>query len=174
MAKGKSHDRFNLIIGSILTGSMLGFGLSAYIWAPFSIAWLFSTLFFSPDIDIMPKKRSGVLAFFIFPYSIIMKHRGISHHPLWGTISRIAYGIIFFTLITFILKRMGYINFTEEDFIKNLISFFYNYDYKLVEYKIISWFFAGLFLADLGHIFLDRLTSALRRIWKKITFQKRY
>lgn len=154
----------NLLSGAILTGVLVGFENSIPVVASFVIGWLFATLIFSPDTDVMPKKRSGVLQFFLYPYSILFKHRGVSHMILVGTIIRIVYGLIVYGILIFILNGMGTIAIGTKDYFFHLYQFLATFDYQLVEYKMFTWLFAGMAGADICHIVLDALSSFVRKI----------
>lgn len=164
MAKGKTHDRFSLLIGSVCTGILLGFERSWHLVLAFSAGWLFATLIFSPDTDIMPKKRAGVLRYVLYPYSLIFKHRGVSHMIFFGTLSRVLYGLLVFIILVYILNGLGHIDFSTGDFVTILKDFIRNFDYSKDQYKLVIWPYIGMFLADLTHIFLDHLTSLRKRI----------
>ncbi|TNF30302.1 MAG: hypothetical protein EP319_05510 [Deltaproteobacteria bacterium] len=164
MASGKFHDKVNLGTGAILTGLLIGLERSFPVVISFVIGWLFATLIFSPDTDVMPKKRSGVLQFFLYPYSILFKHRGLSHMILVGTILRIVYGLIVFSIMLFVLNGMGHISFGASHFFSGVFDFLKAFDYHLIQYKIFVWLFIGMVGADLCHIFFDKITSFLKKI----------
>ena len=57
-------------------------------------AYIFSSLFLSPDLDMGksdPQSRWGVFRIFWKPYAKVFHHRGASHNPLLGPVSRILY-----------------------------------------------------------------------------------
>ncbi len=164
MASGKFHDKVNLGTGAILTGLLIGLERSVPVVVSFVIGWLFATLIFSPDTDVMPKKRSGVLQFFLYPYSILFKHRGVSHMIFVGTLVRVLYGLIVMTIMLFVLNGMGYITFGASHFLSGVLSYFSNFDYHLIQYKIFVWLFVGMAGADLCHIFFDKITSFFKKI----------
>ena len=168
MSSGKNHDRLNLLIGMILVGTLIGFTLNWALAFFFLAGWLFSTLFFSPDIDIVPKKRTGFLQFILYPYSILFKHRGLSHHLVFGTLTRLVYGIILFGILVFIFYKMGYLSISLSHYGKFLYEFIKNFDYSQSIYKYLVWFFSGMFLSDLCHIFVDKFTSMVRRITRRV------
>ena len=164
MARGKGHDRFNLLVGAVLVGLLLGLSNPLILVSCFAMGWLVATLVFSPDSDVMPKKRTGVLAFFLYPYAIFFKHRGISHSLFFGTLTRVFYVLMVFGLMIFVLNRMGYLVFGAMGYWQGIWAFIKGYDYSLVSYKMITWLYLGMFLADLAHILLDRLISSFKRI----------
>ena len=96
---GKTHDAIN---AAVLTIVLIGFYyafregiapvtayLDSYTIAAFSVAYIFATLFLSPDLDISskPYKRWGILRILWWPYKELFKHRGLSHHPVIGPLS---------------------------------------------------------------------------------------
>lgn len=111
-------------------------------------AYVFSLLFLSPDLDLArssPQNRWGALRVLWIPYARLFKHRGWSHHPLIGTLTRIFYLGLWFTLFLAILH--------------------YGLEYKLKFLKewwedlegVPLWaLIAGLWLPNLLHIMADR------------------
>jgi len=54
----------------------------------------FSMVFLTPDLDLVrsrPTRRWGRLSILWWPYAKIFRHRGLSHHIVWGPLTRIAY-----------------------------------------------------------------------------------
>tara|TARA_R110000868_G_scaffold167130_3_gene401437 strand:+ start:736 stop:1242 length:507 start_codon:yes stop_codon:yes gene_type:complete len=164
MAMGKTHDGFNLFVGMVLCGTLIGLGLHWIIWGPFIFGWLFSTLVFSPDTDLMPKKRTGLLQFFLYPYSILFKHRGLSHGLITGTLTRITYSILLGGGLVFVLSKMGYLDIVASGYWQGLWEFVREYDYNLTIYKSLTWLYLGLALADACHIFLDWLSGIFSKM----------
>ena len=165
MALGKTHDKINWVVGSLFTGSLVAFNVKLIFCFCYLIGWLFSTWFFSPDTDQRPKKRSGVLQFFLYPYSIISKHRGLSHSLLWGTIYRIVYGLAVVAVFIYVLNQMGHIETTLKDYLSFLMHFITHFSLSDEASLITLWFFFGLFMADATHIVIDRFSSQLKRIF---------
>jgi uncharacterized metal-binding protein len=70
--------------GSLPTESLLSF-LGGFA---------FSMIFLTPDLDLVrsrPTRRWGRLSILWWPYAKIFRHRGVSHHIVWGPLTRIAY-----------------------------------------------------------------------------------
>jgi len=70
--------------GSLPTESLLAF-LGGFA---------FSMVFLTPDLDLVrsrPTRRWGRLSILWWPYAKIFRHRGVSHHIVWGPVTRIAY-----------------------------------------------------------------------------------
>lgn len=159
MAKGKSHDKFNLYLGAFFTGSIVGLFIGINEAGPFMAGWVIGTLFLSPDLDIGPKKRAGILGTALYPYSLLFKHRGISHHFLWGTLSRVVYLYIMAMFIIFLLSKMGEVTFAWDHFFNSHLAYFQNYSYERREYLWPTWLLFGLTGADWSHYFLDKISS---------------
>lgn len=164
MALGKKHDQFNIFIGSVFLVLLALVGVSVYSTVGFFFGWMFSTFIFSPDTDLGPKKRVGILGILLRPYSWIFKHRGLSHSYFLGTLSRVGYGLLIVGLMIFSLKRSGQIDLDVEGYFNFLREFFLQYDYSQKEYQFLSWFFVAYVFADACHILLDHISSLVRKI----------
>lgn len=164
MALGKTHDRINLIMGTLICGVLIGFGQDPYVTGSFAFGWLVSTLIFSPDSDLMPKARTGPLRFFLYPYSVFFKHRGLSHSFLFGTVTRFVYGILMLGLLTYVLYEMDKIKFSPKDYFSFLYYWLRAFNYDYLQYQMLAWLFGGAFLADLCHIFTDVISSGLKKL----------
>jgi len=60
----------------------------------FAGGFAFSMLFLSPDLDLArsrPAKQWGVLSILWWPYARLFRHRGLSHHIVWGPLTRLVY-----------------------------------------------------------------------------------
>ena len=126
MAKGMTHDRFNFLIGAIMTVSVYGWGLQWQAVIGFACGWLLSTYILSPDLDIMPKKRTGILQFVLYPYSILFKHRGWSHSLLFGTFTRVFYGLVVFFVFVHVAFKMGHIEKGPERYAEFILKLYEN------------------------------------------------
>lgn len=166
MALGPTHRRFNLFTGVIFfVIVMIATKLDWECMGCFTIAFVLGTFIISPDIDLGPNKYSRWSRFFIYPYSFIFKHRGLSHSIFFGTLSRVLYGLIFAHLIIYIGDAL----FQEEpisgyylDFLSRL---FFEFDYRYWPHKWLFWAYIGLFCSDFSHILLDSLSSKLKRLF---------
>ncbi len=165
MSNGKTHDRFSLGVGSVSIITLFLWGVAPLYILSFFVGWLFATLIFSPDTDILPRKNLKIIKLLLFPYSIFFKHRGLSHGIITGTISRLIYLMIVFTIIIFITHKMGYLNFGVESFLTYTHSYISNFDLSQPAYRYPTWFLIGHFLADLCHILLDRISTFFRRLF---------
>lgn len=164
MALGRYHDTFNLAFGAVISGAMIGFGVETLITVAFSTGWLFSTLIFGPDSDLTVKRRTQILRYFLWPYSLFFRHRGISHHFFWGTVSRNLYLLI---LLIGIMKLILYLStfFQLEvsvmDGLNHLmppVKFWFSKE-GIYLWKFGFFLFLGQWLSDLSHLFLDKIAD---------------
>ncbi|MGB9757862.1 MAG: DUF2227 family putative metal-binding protein [Candidatus Bipolaricaulaceae bacterium] len=116
------------------------FGLGKEL-LPLGLAYLLGSLFLSPDLDLWGSRatrRWGILRFLWRPYSFLFRHRGLSHHPVLGPLSRFLYLGIWLALLGLLLWGLGF---------------------SLPRFPL-SWLLpalVGLWLPQLFHILLDRL-----------------
>lgn len=164
MAIGRYHDTFNLFLGAIITGVMLGAQFSTPITVAFSAGWLFSTLIMGPDTDLTAKKRTQILRYFLLPYSFFFRHRGISHHFFWGTVSRNLYLLILLILIMkltlYIFSFLG-IEISVINFLKSLmppIKFWFSKE-SIGLWQFLFVALLGQWSADLSHLMLDKFAD---------------
>ena len=147
MAEYKTHTKFNLFLALPILIVILHrfFYISNINLCVFSLSFAYSTLFMSPDMDLSHQIRLfSVRGFFSFPfrvYSRFFRHRGISHKPVLGSISRIVWLFGFLSLIFFL------INLPFET--KGLSGFFQKYQIQLF------FGFIGITVADICHLILD-------------------
>lgn len=159
MPSGKTHTRIDLLMLVVLMS------VAAYFWSSladyfgrdelaeygsvFVVCYLFGTFLLSPDMDLNtsdPMKNWGVLRLLWRPYANLFKHRGISHMPILGTLTRVAYILLLVYVVCAVanaLFEMGW----ELSF-KNLSK---------VDTQALLWGLCGLCLPDLFHILADRL-----------------
>ncbi len=145
MAKGRTHARFNIILLFIILVLPLEF---FHPWDRlfFALGFLLSTFLVSPDMDMFntyPYRRWGILKFLWLPYALLFKHRGISHVPVLGTITRVAYMLLVVSLL--VLLILG----SWEDFLRFILE----------NDRALSFIILGMIVGDASHIFLDYLSS---------------
>lgn len=95
MPSYKAHVTVNLSIGLPLVLAALKYTVPfepTQLFA-FSAAFLYGTLFLHPDMDLAYKIKllswKGLLTLPFRPYSLLFRHRGISHMPVIGTLTRV-------------------------------------------------------------------------------------
>jgi uncharacterized metal-binding protein len=115
--------------------------------ALFGVFYLLSSIFLSPDLDMkksIPKRRWGPLGFIWFPYSLVFKHRGISHSLLWGPLTRLLY-------IGFLLALLSLPLIKLDDFSVNV--------------EALSAVILGIYIPNVLHVLYDRLSSRMKRLF---------
>ena len=73
--------------------------------AVFASGFLVSFFLFSPDLDSRNAsyRRWGILRFFWLPYIFLFRHRGLSHNPIFGPLSRLFYvGVPLYFIVDFL------------------------------------------------------------------------
>ncbi len=136
-------------------------------------AMLFSGLMFGPDLDLQsrPYNRWGPLRFIWKPYQVALPHRStLSHGPVLGTVIRIVYFLVMFSLVatTLLYARHSYIRgmqttwSAEFNLVKgDMFSFYQQAD------KQYLWAgFLGLCLGALSHTAADITWSAVKSVGK--------
>ncbi|MDD5453965.1 MAG: DUF2227 family putative metal-binding protein [Candidatus Ratteibacteria bacterium] len=81
-----------------LTDTQLGIAIFGYF---------LGTIVLNPDLDSAKSKPAQKCGIICKPYTMMSKHRGTSHHWLWGTVTRIMYILLIIGLLTglaFVLK----------------------------------------------------------------------
>jgi len=154
MPSGKIHLRIEALglIAWLAVGVYLC--ISGHIEAMwlvfFAIAYLASMLLLSPDLDLADShaaRRWGPFRFLWWPYAAIFKHRQISHHLLFGPLTRILYAA---ALV--LLAWAGLAALTRR-------SFHVAYPSPALAISLLI----GLYLPNVTHILADRLSSLRRR-----------
>jgi uncharacterized metal-binding protein len=135
-----------------------------------TVAMLFSGLMFGPDLDLdsKPYRRWGPLKILWWPYQVALPHRSVlSHGPILGTIIRIVYFLIVFSLFaaTVLYVRHRYVNGAETTWqgefngIKSDLFTLFNQ----TDNKHLWGGFAGLWVGALAHTTADIVWSTLKR-----------
>ena len=116
----------------------------------FVLAYAFSMLFLSPDLDLARScaaGRWGSARWLWAPYALIFRHRGLSHHPLLGPLTRILYlgvgaGALFAAVFVLIGEAVRIV---------------------VPPAGLLLSVLVGLYVPNLTHILADRATSAWRK-----------
>lgn len=116
MPFGLAHHRISAVVLVLVLYLTVTFYDSLLTWLGpdptfeylllFCLAFIYGTVLLSPDLDLVdsdPTKSWGLLRFTWRPYARLFKHRGVSHTPVVGTLTRIVY----LSLILFILATVG-------------------------------------------------------------------
>ncbi len=160
MALGRSHDFVNLLA----LPACLYF-MPKEFFLPFVGGYLVGTFLLSPDLDLprsRPSKRWRSLRFIWRPYQAVSKHRGVSHVPIIGTSLRLTYFLLVLFFLYFVLLGISSKYVPE---IKELLLSFDPFELfsRLAEKEEVFYFALGVILSEVFHVFLDLLTSRLKR-----------
>jgi uncharacterized metal-binding protein len=112
----------------------------------FLVAYLFSSLFLSPDLDLKQSiafRRWGLAHILWLPYAHLFHHRALSHHILFGPLTRILY--------------LGAILFVASMTIANLTG--WQMELHVPNWAIILSILAGIYLPNQIHTLADALSS---------------
>ncbi|NPB03856.1 MAG: hydrolase [Thermotogae bacterium] len=156
MPSGKVHDGVNTAVG---------LALGVVVWVEtedvvftilFLLGFFFATYYLSPDLDLegtRPVRRWGKLSFIWRPYAAVMPHRGLSHIPILGVLTRLGYLFLLLSLLWFLMMGiLEYFGLSPPRL-------------KLVPLRSDWWqpFILGVLLADTLHIAMDNLHTHLKR-----------
>ena len=157
MPAGKVHLKIELILFFALAAcgmALIGAGKLSYREAgSFLGAYLFSSLFLSPDLDLWESKavrRWGIGRVLWYPYSKLFHHRGVSHHLILGPLTRIIYLgalVVLGGWVWSVLTRR-------------------RMDIPALPAQVIISVIIGLYLPNQVHIVVDRVWSQMRH-WKR-------
>lgn len=130
----------------VLAGGALGAERATLLW--FAGAYVGASLFLSPDLDLATSRAAqrwrGARALWR-PYAALFRHRGISHSPLLGPLTRLVYLALLGGIGWGILHAVAGVPFPR--------SFPWG---SLLPVLI------GLYLPQLLHIALDRLATSAK------------
>jgi len=150
MALYKTHTKFNIFLTLPIFIFIMYYFLNAHysLMLTFSICFIYSTYFMNPDLDLANKIKllsiRGILSLPFRGYSLIFKHRGISHSPFFGTLTRVGYlGSFFYLIILFFDIQL----INKNEFINVLKS------------ELFLYGFLGIFFSDISHLILDKISS---------------
>jgi len=146
MPSYRTHVSVNLFLGLPLGVAALKYTVQSTPMdiGSFAAAFIYGTLFLHPDLDLARNIRllslKGLLTLPFRPYSYLFRHRGISHIPVVGTLTRLLWLLGFFYLMAYCLDWA----------FPHLMD--WNHPYL--------WFaIGGIALADLFHVMLDQVKS---------------
>jgi uncharacterized metal-binding protein len=146
MAKYKTHTNFNIFFALPLILFCIWHFLnpSYNLLIIFIVCFIYATLFMNPDMDIANKNKlfsiKGLLTLPFRVYSLIFKHRGLSHWIILGSVSRILWLSVFLYLILYLLDK-SLLN--KKDFFSILRTDYFLYG------------FFAIVLSDFCHLILD-------------------
>ena len=120
----------------------------------FVLMYFFGTFLFSPDMDLArsdPMRNWGALRWIWRPYAMVFKHRGISHMPIVGTLTRVLYLLV----VAYVLLAVANACF-DLDWQMSIR------DLRRIDPVAVIWGLFGLCLPDLFHILADRMFKNAR------------
>lgn len=153
MPSGRTHLRIEaaLLFGwTALAGYLLARrGVTVEGVVAFVLAYAVSMLFLSPDLDLArsrASKRWGIARPLWLPYALLFRHRGVSHHPIFGPLTRVMYlGGICVVAVLILATAIGR-----------------PARIPIPSIEIVLAAVAGLYAPNVAHIAADRLASAWR------------
>lgn len=163
MAAGKTHDIINLLVLPVAVYYLQPENLYGFL-----AGYLIGTFFLSPDNDIYhssPNKRWKFLKFIWKPYTKIFSHRGVSHVPVLGSITKLLYLLTILIMVLALLFPI--IKLIKPDIVKNLNFSYVDLKNYLIHPLSIS-FLIGLILSEIIHVITDVIYSALKKIKRLI------
>ena len=156
MASGRTHNVATLVLTPVVA------------WAAWEISqhhvpttWLagigcFCGIFISPDLDMRQRTVSEttllrwslsigyIWVFLWYPYAMLFRHRGISHTPLIGTVTRVLYLLGIAVLVQYLAYTFSGAQWSIWAWVE---------EYQ----RFIAIFIGGLAISDLGHWVLDHV-----------------
>ncbi|MEW6216100.1 MAG: DUF2227 family putative metal-binding protein [Candidatus Bipolaricaulota bacterium] len=149
MPQGRTHLAFELgtLPGWVALGVVLHAGRTSLVF--FTGAYVMASLFLSPDLDLAKSdasRRWRRARFLWRPYAAFFRHRGISHSPLFGPLTRILYLAVLGAALWAILHMVVDVPFPQ-----------------VVPWESALPVLAGLYLPHLLHVALDRTVSLGKR-----------
>lgn len=141
-----THAKFNILLAlPVLTAALFFFLHPSRIELGIFVGlFVYGTLFMNPDLDLANKIKlfslRGLLSLPFRSYSLIFRHRGLSHTPLLGTLTRVAW------LGGFLLLALYLIDKPLPS--QNALLF-------LIKTPFFLYGIAAIALADWCHILLD-------------------
>ncbi len=155
MPSGKAHLAVELLTlpAWVAAGTTLGLGQEPLTL--FALTYVVSSVWLSPDLDLAhsrPARRWGPLRWLWLPYSWAFRHRGLSHAPLWGPLTRLAYLALLGGLLGVLVRTL------------------FPMDLAPAFVQELTWergmaCAAGFFLPQLLHVLMDALSTKTKRAW---------
>jgi uncharacterized metal-binding protein len=100
----RTHVSINLFLGLPLSLGALKYSVlsTPTDTIAFAAAFIYGTFFLHPDVDLARNIRlfsvKGLLTLPFRPYSYLFRHRGISHMPIIGTLTRVIWLLLIFSI----------------------------------------------------------------------------
>ena len=167
MSSGRNHFLYGTVVAGSATGAALLLGeIEPEMVVAFGLGSV-AGLLITPDLDLVQityterlAKRIPVLGLLIVasgvPYGLLFRHRGISHHPIWGTLTRWFYLLL--VILFWAVWILGFIWLFLPDWVPS-IHLSWHPDYTWV----LTVFCLGWWIQDLTHLAADWVYSGWRR-----------
>lgn len=149
MPSGKVHLACEL--GTLPVWAAIGgtLGVERTPLVLFTAAYVGASLFLSPDLDLVhtdAARRWRAARFLWAPYAALFRHRGVSHSPVFGPLTRLAYLVVVGGAVWTVLHVVAGVpfpsSFPRDSVLPVLV---------------------GIYLPQLLHVLLDRGVTRLRR-----------
>lgn len=145
----KNHDKLGFFTSALIIIISRALLVPAWVFGPMFLGCLIGTIWLSPDLDLYhskPSQRWGFLKPLWKRYAKRNKHRGLSHVPIIGTLSRIAYVLTRFIGLPLVA----------------VVALVVNYPPVFVHLLL---FICGIEIYCITHILSDHASS----LWKRVT-----
>jgi uncharacterized metal-binding protein len=132
--------------------------LEQTVYVALASGYVFASLFFSPDLDLKQcrsARRWGILRFLWMFYPRLFAHRGISHHLLWGPLTRLIYLAFMLSLFLGAGYAVGWLTW---DVASGEQLWQYMIDYRM---ELLAGL-VGIYLANSVHVLLDKIGDRIR------------
>lgn len=152
MASGRTHMAATLVLAPITAMATWNLTGGDAVTTAIAGTGCLSGILISPDLDMAGRTISETLLLrwnvllgrlwvaLWFPYALLSKHRGLSHVPVFGTLSRVMYLSVFYLGIHFLLQHY---------YALNLLL------WPQLHWQELLIFITGLTISDVGHWILD-------------------
>lgn len=164
MPSGKTHTRIDLFMLVLLIAGAVYFREAlwgivgrdelAECGAVFVAAYLFGSFLLSPDMDLNtsnPMKNWGMLRLLWRPYASAFKHRGISHLPIVGTLTRVLYLLLVIYAVCAVCNALFDLGWQMAW-----------HDLERIDRKWLLCALCGLCLPDIFHVLADHVFKNAR------------
>jgi len=94
VAAGRSHLALELATLPIWILAGAALGIEDQHLLVFALSYTLASIMLSPDLDLggaSVSRRWGPLRALWIPYTLMFRHRGLSHSLLWGPLTRVGY-----------------------------------------------------------------------------------
>ncbi|MGD1894816.1 MAG: DUF2227 family putative metal-binding protein [Cyclobacteriaceae bacterium] len=156
MASGRTHNVGTLVLTPVVAWAAWELGQHDVLTTWLAGIGCFCGIFISPDLDMRQRTVSettllrwslgiGYIWIFLwYPYAMLFRHRGISHTPIIGTVTRVLYLLAIAVLVQYLAHTFAAAQWSIWDWVK---------EYQ----RFIAIFIGGLAISDLGHWVLDHV-----------------